>query len=59
MLSAYVYVSQHGIALKDDYPVEYWSAAGKCHRDKKSYKGEHFRNISAVEKDKMTNEEIK
>jgi hypothetical protein len=59
MLYAYDYVSQHGIALKEDYPMQYLAAAGKCMTDSKHYKGQHFRNISEVEKDRMTNTEMR
>ena len=59
MLYAYDYVSQHGIALKEDYPMPYAAKAGKCMTDSKLYKGPHFRNISEVEKDRMTNDEMR
>ena len=56
MFEAYEYVTKNGILLTVDYPSRYMAQVGSCLKGNQHV---HFRNTGQVEKDKMTNVEMK
>lgn len=55
MYEAYYYTRENGIMLRKDYQEDYHAHKGRCHRTD-IY---HFKNLNAVEKDMMSNDEIR